>query len=483
MSQSEGNNLEVNSGLGAVNNTLEQSPGVNSVGTSGSGRTSVEGGNQGAPVSNESLNPFNLTGGDTLISQHRINLLDSISLVPIFTGDDPLCSFAHFKEKFDQCALFFKWSEEVQYFAVQQRLTGRAHQTFSNFRSQISKVEDIFNVLKDRFSPVRHPSEVLADFWEFKHPPTMPVAEYVAQARQKVRAATVAQNFPVHIRKDMEEKWLLAMLLKNLDSTIRRGVIARNPTTLAELEIFATNEEKAILATQNAQPTGLNPFANEFVAAAVDVNRPQKHNSELEELRDLVKNLKVQLDSVAGTVADFVSRQGPSGANSGYPGHGFSGGNDLNTFSGASGVNNMQYNNGVNNFQGVYRGDNIQSPNNNFNGGNFSQQIICHHCHQPGHTKRYCRQLQAQQQTQSSGFSSHNRGNFRENGNNTSNRGRGRNFNSNVSQNSGRGSISNNPNTNNGTSYANSNNAIVGLPQSGERDARNSQQSNNDNLN
>ena len=35
------------------------------------------------------------------------------------------------------------------------------------------------------------------------------------------------------------------MLLKNLDSLIRWGVIARNLTTLAELEIFATNEEKA----------------------------------------------------------------------------------------------------------------------------------------------------------------------------------------------------------------------------------------------
>ena len=33
----------------------------------------------------------------------------------------------------------------------------------------------------------------------------MPVAEYVAQARQKVRAVTVAQNFPAHVRKDIDE--------------------------------------------------------------------------------------------------------------------------------------------------------------------------------------------------------------------------------------------------------------------------------------
>ena len=46
----------------------------------------------------------------------------------------------------------------------------------------------------------------------------MTVAEYLAQARLCVKEVTKLQNLPESTRKETEEGWLLAMLLKNIDS-------------------------------------------------------------------------------------------------------------------------------------------------------------------------------------------------------------------------------------------------------------------------
>ena len=38
------------------------------------------------------------------------------------------------------------------------------------------------------------------------------VVDYIAQARQRVRAVAVSQDFPLDLREDMEQKWLLFMV-------------------------------------------------------------------------------------------------------------------------------------------------------------------------------------------------------------------------------------------------------------------------------
>ena len=347
-------------------------------------------------------------GGDNMLGQQRINLLDSINMVPLFSGEDPLCPFAHFKSKFQECAQFFKWSHDVQMFGIQLRLAGKALQTYTNFKSQIKNVEDVFKFLKERFAPDKHPSVLFDDFWNFKQLPSMPVAEYVSQARQKVQAALTPQNFDSATRREIEKNWLMAMLLKNLDPKILRGVIAKNPETLEELESYAKNEEKAIWATSQPTPSqNLNPFAQEFVAATVQntgnqvgqSSRSDQRSSELKELKDLLIGYKTQLDQVSSTVRDLAAKQG------------------------GPAVNNL---NGSN-FQNAMPNPGVSGAN-NVNGGNNRPNFVCYYCFQPGHTKRYCRQFQqaatwaqTQQSTQESGSFYQNRGGFR-----GSNRGRNR---------------------------------------------------------
>lgn len=351
------------------------------------------------------------SGGDSLVSQHRINLLDSIKLVPMYTGDDPLLSFAQFKAKFERCSRFFKWSPEVELFAIQLLLAGRAHQTYNSFSGQIKNSKDVFRVLEERFAPASHPGELLSEFWSFVQPPSMPVAEYLAQARQKVQAVTIAQGFPNELKEQTEEKWLLAMSLKNLDRQILRGVISKNPSTFKELETFALNEEKAIRATSQMPIfPNLNPFAQEFVGATMganlnaNVSGPHLQNihsdkdEEIKELKELVKSFKTQLDQVTSAVGNLAINSGGS----------------------------INQNNGGNNVSNFVSGSNVDEAV-NVNRSNDYSNVRCFYCKKLGHTQRFCRQYQqAATWAQTEHFSNpsfypQNRGGFSDN----RNRGRG----------------------------------------------------------
>ena len=130
---------------------------------------------------------------------------------------------------------FFKWSKENQFFVIQYRLAGSAQLIFLNFKNEVKSANDMFKLLREWFAQVKHPADILADFWASAQCASMIVADYIAQARQKMRAVIVAQDVPIELRDDMEQKWLLAMFLKNLNKNFKRVVMARNPTTLQNL--------------------------------------------------------------------------------------------------------------------------------------------------------------------------------------------------------------------------------------------------------
>ena len=281
---------------------------------------------------------------ENMLGQRRLNLLDTIKQVPLFTGDDPNFTFNRFKEIFQQCASYFDWSPEDQMFGIKLRLAGSAHSTFLTFQHQIKNVDDVFKILKNRFVKDKHPSDVISEFWSFKQTPSMPVNEYIAQARQKVRADSVAQGIPPQLREEIEEKWLLAMLLKNMNPNILRGVISRNPQTLEELESIAKCEENAWQAT-NSLNSVLNPKAQEFVAKVETVNK-KRDDPEVSELRQIVNTLSVKIDSMADQVQVLMAAKG--GTN-----------------------NNVSRNN---------------------TGVNFNK-YFCRFCNLQGHIQRYCPQL------------------------------------------------------------------------------------------
>ena len=287
---------------------------------------------------------------DAMMGQYHVGLVESIKAIPVFTGEDPYFTFAQFKEKFEDTALFFKWSEEVKFYAVQQRLAGKAQQTYHYFKHQVKTCQEVLDILAERFSPRKHPSEIFSNFWEFKQPPNMTVAEYLAQARLRVREVTKLQNLPEGARKETEEGWLLAMLLKNIDCRIRRNLISRNPVTVAELETIALNEEKAILATEppNSSPL-LNPFADEFVATATSSPCPVPQKDEVGDLKNMFWSMKNQMDVLTSKISELA----------------------LGKLEG--------------NF--CHAGRNVTSTSENVSN---CMQVVCHKCGLVGHIQRYC---------------------------------------------------------------------------------------------
>ena len=146
-----------------------------------------------------------------------------------------------------------------------------AQQAFDYFKHQIKTSQEVFHILIHKFVPRKHPSEITSSFWAFSHPPSMTVSEYLTQANLKIRAISNLQKFPDSVRHETGRGWLLEMLLKNIDPQIRQNIISRNPKTVAEFEIIALNEEKALLATEIASSLNiLNPFAEEFVVAIIN---------------------------------------------------------------------------------------------------------------------------------------------------------------------------------------------------------------------
>ena len=232
--------------------------------------------------------------------QRRGLLLENLNLIPIFTGQDPNLQFQDFTAKFNSFADFLEWPKEDRLFAIQQRLAGPALQTFLNFKEQINSIEDFFRILGENYVRETDPSAVLEDFWNYKQRGGIPVSQYLAIAKQKCKKAIKAHNLPEENRKNTEEQWLISMLKKNLEPQIRKGVIARNPENLAELEKIAALEEKAWLAVKN-QPLTNFPENTGDIACAVDYRataRGESANNYAKEISDLKQQIAILSDQI-----------------------------------------------------------------------------------------------------------------------------------------------------------------------------------------
>lgn len=255
----------------------------------------------GADQSATQNGPVGVEDKEMSVSQRRGLLLDNLALIPIFTGQDPHFNFSDFSQKFKSFADFLQWPKEDRLFAIQQRLAGPALQTFSNFRDQINDIDSFFKVLGDVYNKEKDPSALLEDFWNYKQTAGIPVPQYLAICKQKAKNAVLAQNLPVESQKQTEEQWLLAMLKKNLEPQIRKGIIARNPTTLEELENIAILEEKAWLAVQVPRVTVENSGEMACAIAQKSYSKREYNDNiaeEIKKLKEIISDLSEKVKNL-----------------------------------------------------------------------------------------------------------------------------------------------------------------------------------------
>lgn len=236
--------------------------------------------------------------------KRRALILDSLNLIPVYTGQDLSWTLEQFKTKFTALAEFLLWPEEDQLFAIQQRLAGLALQTYVNFKSNINTVQDLFQILKDKFEQKRDQGDLLNEFWLFKQQQDTSVSEFIAKSITKANVAISAHNLPKDCEEKTKEQWLLAMLQKNLLPNIRKGVIARNPKTFKELEEIALLEERAYKAVPFESNIQTN---NSQFACALSSNKSKEgeRNGDSDKFKLFTDDLKEQLSVLSKKITDL----------------------------------------------------------------------------------------------------------------------------------------------------------------------------------
>lgn len=252
--------------------------------------------------------------------KRRALILDSLNIIPVFTGQDLTWTLEQFRTKFSAVADFLLWPEEDQLFAIQQRLAGLALQTFINFKHNIKTVKDLFDVLQEKFGSKRDQGDLLNDFWLFKQQQDHSVAEFIAKANVKATAAISAHNLPKDCEDKTKQEWLISMLQKNLLPQIRKGVIARNPKSLKELEEIALLEERAY---KSVPLDTTMQIENSNLACAITANRnnqtdrnnktDRNNQTETDYFRNFARELKEQLNFMSDKISklenDFQKRK------------------------------------------------------------------------------------------------------------------------------------------------------------------------------
>lgn len=237
--------------------------------------------------------------------KRRALILDSLNLIPVYTGQDVSWTLDQFKTKFKSLAEFLLWPEEDQLFAFQHRLAGLALQTYVNFKSKIKTVQDLFKILSDKFDSKRDQGDLLNEFWLFKQQQDTSVAEFIAKAIIKANVAISAHNLPKDYEEKTKEQWLLSMLQKNLLPSIRKGVIARNPKTFKELEEIALLEERAYKAVPfESEQTNNLQFA---CALSANKSKEGQRNEESDKFKLFTDDFKEQLNALSRKISDLES--------------------------------------------------------------------------------------------------------------------------------------------------------------------------------
>lgn len=247
-----------------------------------------------------------------IVRHGRSLVFEQLQFIPIFSGQDPNFTCARFREKVEEIAGFLKWSDEEKFFAAQQRIAGLAQITIQNFREQVVDFKSFMKILNDKFTAERDQAKVLENFWAFKQEKGVSVKEFIAIARQKAGEAVGLQSLPEDCQETVKNNWLLSMLINNLAPHIKRGVVARNPTSVEELESIAVLEEKAYSIT-NGEQLGLKgvPISADICAtisqsvqrplslAGEENKLPQNLDKILSDMQSTIQGLSTKLEKLA----------------------------------------------------------------------------------------------------------------------------------------------------------------------------------------
>lgn len=222
------------------------------------------------------------------ILPHTLNVMQ-LSLLPIFKDNSGQLTFTEFADRITAAATQFNWSAEEKMYALRDRLYGEARQCLLEILTDNLTFDEALTKLKSFFCVQNPISTSLFEFMSFRQSNDMPVERFIAQAEMKARH--------LNLGEEQRQQLLLSMLKTNIHPEILRGVVARNPQTIAELKELAKCEEEAWKLCRSAT----NPFLAHSVAQAPVMFSQQKE--EVTELSSVCQSLVSQMAVLTEKIA------------------------------------------------------------------------------------------------------------------------------------------------------------------------------------
>lgn len=245
-------------------------------------------------------------------NQKKSTLMDTISAIPMFSGEQGTVSCGEFFEKLDRFSNYLKWGEDDKRFVILSRLSGTALRWVKPHKEK--PILELEQAIRDRFVQKDTPDVAMTRFTTFKQAAGMPVQEFYDRISELASQALVVDGMDRAVAAKSRNAMLHCIMLSNLAPEIRKGVITKDPQTPEEILKFALLEEKALKST--------NPFFslnNDFVFGTTQQQTPmacaatypvrQQSNKEVEELREKLDLLSAKLDSLIDSKGAEATRK------------------------------------------------------------------------------------------------------------------------------------------------------------------------------
>lgn len=249
-----------------------------------------------------------LSEGDKVISaiHRKTALVDHITLIPAFSGEQGSISYGEFRRSFDRLAGLYGWEEQEKIFVLFTRVTGAAAQLLRTYEKEAKTFVQLTDILSNRYDKKDSPAVALQKFMTFRQTSGMSVQEFFDKAKHLSLSALVVDGGDAQVVQNTRTEMLKSMLLSNLSPEIKKGVVAKDPKNPDEILKWALLEEKSWEAVRadtvsNALLTlpsssGGEQTGNHFVCAAAHTQKNK--NQDIEELKEQVKQLTAQVASL-----------------------------------------------------------------------------------------------------------------------------------------------------------------------------------------
>lgn len=280
-----------------------------------------------------------------VVAVAQSNVADYMSVVPVFTGENPDMSVNEFFDRLMEVANFADWREEQILFMAKIKVAGEAAK-FVRSQPQLKcakSLKEFKDSLIKRFQKINSSGTYLGQFMSAKQSQEEPVRSYL------YRVSSLAHK--CFEDEATREKMLVHQCLAGFRPEVRRFVMAQRHDTFSEIWDSALKEEECAELEKHSFPVN--------VAGAMANKRNSNDPSDIQELKMLFQTMMLNNEKKMSDLSEEIHKLNEK-------------------------VNMRDKTN-------YYNGPERKSENRGHERKQYNRDIVCFNCNKAGHISRNCR--------------------------------------------------------------------------------------------